>query len=81
MPVQPPPCLAASSSPPTPADPTGAAAAPQDENQLIVERRNKLAAMRAVGIAFPNDVKPTHRAEALFAQYDSLTMNSSRRWA
>ena len=73
MPVQPPPCLAASSSPPTPADPTGAAAAPQDENQLIVERRNKLAAMRAVGIAFPNDVKPTHRAEALFAQYDSLT--------
>jgi len=49
------------------------APAPQDENQLMVERRDKLTALRAAGIAFPNDIKPTHRAEALFAQYDSKT--------
>ncbi len=48
-------------------------AAPQDENQLMVERRDKLAALRSAGIAFPNDIKPEHRAEALFAQYDSKT--------
>ena len=48
-------------------------AAPQDENQLMVERRDKLTAMRALGVAFPNDIKPAHRAEALFAQYDSNT--------
>eukprot|EP01036_Dinobryon_divergens_P009681 gene9681-12949_t len=48
-------------------------AAPQDENQLMVERQGKLAALRAAGIAFPNDIKPEHRAEALFAQYDSKT--------
>ena len=41
----------------------------QDENQLIIERREKLQALRAEGIAFPNDVKPEHRAEALFAAY------------
>ena len=50
-----------------------AAAAPQDNNQLMAERRDKLAALRAAGIAFPNDIKPTHRAEALFAQYDGKT--------
>ena len=47
--------------------------APQDENQLMVERQGKLTALRAAGIAFPNDIKPQHRAEALFAQYDSKT--------
>ncbi len=46
---------------------------PQDENQLMVERREKLKALRTAGIAFPNDIKPAHRAEALFAQYDSKT--------
>jgi lysyl-tRNA synthetase class 2 len=49
------------------------AAAPQDENQLMVERRDKLIALRAAGIAFPNDIKPANRAQALFAQYDSKT--------
>ncbi len=48
-------------------------AATQDENQLMVERQSKLTALRAAGIAFPNDIKPEHRAEALFAQYDSKT--------
>ena len=50
-----------------------AVTAPQDENQLIIERREKLKALRNAGIAFPNDVKPEHRAEALLAAYDSKT--------
>ncbi|NBU87734.1 MAG: lysine--tRNA ligase [Betaproteobacteria bacterium] len=36
-----------------------------DDNQLIAERREKLAAIRAQGVAFPNDFKPTHHAAAL----------------
>ena len=52
----------------------GTDAIPQDDNQLMVERREKLKALRAGGaIAFPNDVKPGHRAEALFAQYNGKT--------
>ncbi len=56
--------------------PNSPAAAPaHDENQLMAERRDKLRLMRAQqadgkGVAFPNDVKPEHRAEALFAQYE-----------
>jgi lysyl-tRNA synthetase class 2 len=55
-----------------------AAPALQDENQLIIERREKLKAMRqqqaeGKSVAFPNDVKPEHRAEALFAQYNGKT--------
>jgi lysyl-tRNA synthetase class 2 len=44
-----------------------------DDNQLMAERREKLKHLRAAGVAFPNDVKPEHRAETLFAQYDSQT--------
>ena len=64
---------------PTPSDNAAAPApAPQDENQLISERREKLKALRAKqaggeGVAFPNDVKPTERAEAVFAQYGEKT--------
>ena len=48
---------------------------PADENQLILERREKLKAIRqqqvdGQGVAFPNDYKPSHKAEALFADYD-----------
>jgi lysyl-tRNA synthetase, class II len=43
--------------------------APLDENQLLAERRDKLAAIRAQGIAFPNDFKPSHRALGLVQQY------------
>ena len=48
---------------------------PPDENQLILERREKLKAIRqrqaeGHGVAFPNDFKPTHKAEELFAEYD-----------
>lgn len=39
--------------------------APQDENQLIAERREKLKSIRAQGIAFPNDFKPADRAQPL----------------
>lgn len=44
----------------------------QDENQLMMERREKLKALRAEqaqgkGVAFPNDCKPTHRAADLLA--------------
>jgi lysyl-tRNA synthetase class 2 len=39
--------------------------APHDENQLIAERRDKLAAIRRQGVAFPNDFKPTHHAAEL----------------
>jgi lysyl-tRNA synthetase class 2 len=43
-----------------------------DDNQLMAERREKLQAIRAQGIAFPNDIKPEHRAAELFEKYDHL---------
>ena len=44
----------------------------------MAERREKLAVLRrrqasGQGVAFPNDIKPQHRAEALFAQYGHLS--------
>ncbi len=49
-----------------------------DENQLMVERREKLKTLRqneadGKGAAFPNDIKPDHRAESLFADYGHLS--------
>jgi lysyl-tRNA synthetase class 2 len=43
----------------------------QDENKLIAERREKLAAIRARGVAFPNDFKPTHHAANLHLKHAS----------
>ena len=43
-----------------------------DENQLITERREKLRALRATGIAFPNDFKPKHHAAPLHQQYGNV---------
>ena len=40
-----------------------------EENQLITERREKLAAIRLQGIAFPNDFKPKHHAAELLRQH------------
>jgi lysyl-tRNA synthetase, class II len=42
-----------------------------DENHVIAERREKLAALRVStnGVAFPNDFKPLHKAAALQLQY------------
>jgi len=41
----------------------------EDENQLIAQRREKLQAMRTAGNAFPNNLRPTHRAGELQAQH------------
>ena len=50
-----------------------AAAAPQDENRLITERREKLAAIRAkTAVPFPNDFKPKHRALPLSQRYGDV---------
>jgi lysyl-tRNA synthetase class 2 len=40
-----------------------------DDNQLIAERREKLAAIRRRGIAFPNDFKPKDRAAELIRKH------------
>ena len=56
---------------PLPAGPA-AAPAPVDENQLIAERREKLQAIRAQGVAFPNDFKPTHHAADLHQRYGQV---------
>ncbi|MDP1534796.1 MAG: lysine--tRNA ligase, partial [Rubrivivax sp.] len=47
-------------------------AAPSDENQLIAERREKLAALRSAGIAFPNDFKPQHHAADLHHRHGQV---------
>ena len=52
--------------------------APQDDNQLIAERRDKLKNMRqrqALGgpVAFPNDFKPAHHAEPLHTAHGAKT--------
>ena len=44
---------------------TPASQSTADANQLIAERREKLAAIRKQGIAFPNDFKPTHQSADL----------------
>ncbi len=43
-----------------------------EDNQLIAERREKLAAIRAQGVAFPNDFKPKHHAAPLHQQYGQV---------
>jgi len=46
---------------------------PTDDNQLIAERREKLAALRAAtAVPFPNDFKPRHRAVPLQAEYGEI---------
>ncbi len=54
------------------------APAPQDENQLILERHEKLRAIRQAeadgkGPAFPNDFKPSDHAADLFAAHAGQT--------
>ncbi len=44
---------------------------PIDDNQLIAERREKLAAIRRQGVAFPNDFKPTHQTAELIRRHGS----------
>lgn len=45
---------------------------PADENQLIAERRDKLQAVRAAGVAFPNDFKPAHHAADLHHRHGQV---------
>ncbi|MEO0443106.1 MAG: lysine--tRNA ligase [Pseudomonadota bacterium] len=45
----------------------------QDENRLIAERREKLAAIRQQGVAFPNQVTREHKAFALQAEFGDKT--------
>jgi len=44
----------------------------QDDNQLIAERREKLAAIRKQGVAFPNDFKPKDHAIELIRRHGAL---------
>ena len=48
-------------------------AAPADDNKFIGERRAKLAALRAKGIAFPNDFRPQHKAAELHLEHGAKT--------
>ena len=48
-------------------------AAAADENQVIAERRAKLAGLRGVGNAFPNDFRRDALAADLHAQHDAKT--------
>ncbi len=45
----------------------------QDENQIITERRDKLAAIRQAGVAFPNDFNREHYAADLHAAHGDKT--------
>jgi len=47
-----------------------AAEPPQDENQIMAERRGKLAKLREAGQAFPNDWRRRDLAGELHAKYD-----------
>jgi lysyl-tRNA synthetase class 2 len=44
-----------------------------DENQIVAERRAKLAALRARGQAFPNDFRRDALAADLHAKYDTMS--------
>lgn len=44
-----------------------------DDNKIIAERRVKLSAIRAQGVAFPNDFKPQHKADAIHSAYGELS--------
>ncbi len=48
-------------------------APPQDDNQIIAERRAKLSAIRKEGVAFPNDFERKDVAADLHAKYDAMS--------
>ncbi len=48
---------------------------PADENHLIAERREKLRALRARGVAYPNDVRRAHYAGDLQDEF-----SDAQRW-
>ena len=54
-------------------NPAPAAAPPQDESQIIAERRAKLAALRTSGQAYPNDFRRDALAAHLHDKFDDKT--------
>ncbi len=46
---------------------------PQDDNQIIAERRAKLAALRKEGVAFPNDFERKDLSADLHGKYDAMS--------
>lgn len=52
---------------------TTASELPVDENSIIAERRAKLDAIRAKGVAFPNDFRPQHKAAELAEKYGAMS--------
>jgi lysyl-tRNA synthetase class 2 len=50
-----------------------AAPPPQDENQIVAERRAKLAVLRTQGVAFPNDFQREHLAADLQRAYGAMS--------
>src|SRR5262249_43509400 len=46
---------------------------PKDENQIVTERRAKLAELRAHGVAFPNDFRREHLAADLHSAWGGKT--------
>jgi lysyl-tRNA synthetase class 2 len=48
----------------------------QDENQIMAERREKLAALRAQGVAFPNDFERKDQAGDLHSRYGETDSDS-----
>ncbi len=47
-----------------------------DDNALVAERRDKLAAIRSRGVAFPNDFHPGHRNADLAREFGALDNES-----
>jgi lysyl-tRNA synthetase class 2 len=54
---------------------------PPDENQIIAARRAKLQALRAQGVAFPNDFRREHLAADLHRAHGSLSKEELERQA
>jgi lysyl-tRNA synthetase class 2 len=44
----------------------------QNENHVILERREKLKKIREAGVAFPNDFKPQHFAKTIHEEFGAL---------
>jgi len=62
-----------SNPPPSMTPAASGVSAPPDDNQLIAERRAKLAAIRRAGVAFPNDFRPTHKAADLHHRHAQVS--------
>ena len=54
---------------------------PADENQIVAERRGKLAALRAAGNAYPNDFRRDSLAGDLHAAHDASSHDALDRQA